>query len=945
MDHNTANIVVTSGIDRDSGGDGSGIVSELQAIQSNETLDLVNNTTKMSLSASNNSVIKGSSASTIGEIQVSQLDESSVSSKPSNGHDFACKAIANRAIVPTVLQPVGTSFPADIQLMEACMHEMIYKSANGGGSVGAMCPSKTPQMLPPNSSFGFPNTTVASRVSSMFPLPPNLDNNDFANSCASVSVSFATSADLGAAVNEKASEPTKCGGGLDIRLVPEKRSILSDYNYILAENIEFFETPTSYELPVGLLGNMKELPTTRIGLRCIHCSSNGFHITAASFFPSSIASLSSGMGTIGSRHFLGGKCTFIPTEVVATLVSSKKLTQQQKKSRQGLDAYCKQIAKANRMRDHEIGGIFISRGPVVDIVGSTSNETYPDKSGKPAPDEANDSKTIASVVKTSSPPKDPIPNRKDPSVFVEGLVEHFWECSHCNSLPLHWRATGSVVFCAERPTMKLVGKHLSVCQGKKSLLIPRNANIRINGPSVLVQWSNDESKRKSSRTKRQSLGLDEIVKKKRKTVAAVPIENINRGVDNALLAVSEDKALTTDFAFFTVLQLKKCYLTKSGGSRGNCPLGYPGLACRHCAGNSNERRFFYTSADHLRNSFSHIPSHILSCVNAPSEVKTKIEENKTIRNIQKTQLKAGSHKNFIDLVWTKLHGEGGGAVAVPPEKMVLVDTADDEKSITSLSADFEFNPNDDYLHESLDGRLLESKDIAMETAGSALLSLSDRKLTTSYMYFALLQQMPQQYMIDSKGTLSKVGAEKKAIPTEPNIKTSEQGEGASTNPIHVDSIFTKPITSSDSGPAFKNADIEADTTPESDNEQNDNKEPYTFNTLVCKHCKNDDVQATFLPESAEHLRASFSCIPAHLVSCSKCPQSVKSKLDTLKALRPIQEALLKRKTQNKLMITVWNRIGTHFQPKEDEGISPELKVLQIPDFKNSEVLSTELLAE
>eukprot|EP00979_Chaetoceros_neogracilis_P009598 scaffold2191_cov232-Chaetoceros_neogracile.AAC.5 len=192
--------------------------------------------------------------------------------------------------------------------------------------------------------------------------------------------------------------------------------------------------------------------------------------------------------------------------------------------------------------------------------------------------------------------------------------------------------------------------------------------------------------------------------------------------------------------------------------------------------------------------------------------------------------------------------------------------------------------------------------------------------------------MPQQYMIDSKGTFFEIGAEKKAT----SIETSEQGKGASTNPIHVESIFTKPITSSDSGPALKNADIEADTTPESDNEQNDNKEPYTFNTSVCKHCKNDDVQATFLPESAEHLRASFSCIPAHLMSCSKCPQSVKSKLDTLKGLRPIQEALLKRKTQNKLMITVWNRIGTHFQPKEDEGISPELKVLQIPDFKNSE---------
>jgi hypothetical protein len=33
-----------------------------------------------------------------------------------------------------------------------------------------------------------------------------------------------------------------------------------------------------------------------------------------------------------------------------------------------------------------------------------------------------------------------------------------------------------------------------------------------------------------------------------------------------------------------VMQLKKCYLTKAGGSRGACPVGFAGLACTHCAG-------------------------------------------------------------------------------------------------------------------------------------------------------------------------------------------------------------------------------------------------------------------------------------------------------------------------------------------------------------------------
>ena len=951
------------------------------------------------------------------------------SNQPKTGElALAQRGIMQRFTVPAVLQPVhpvnpfephARSFPADIKIVqigdtnewmcdvckgavfdnfvEACMHEMICKSAHGHGSavgLSAKFPAQVSNVFPSVGSFGLPNSTVAPRDGPMLPMQSTLHSAVFPSSIvrapvptvqgptlgetatASTTYALSTATDLNdSTIHPKETSEVIKDVTLDVSLVPENRNLLSDYNYILAQNIEFFETPSSYAVPASLLGNMKELPTTKIGLRCVHCIFNGVHITAASFFPSSISSLSSGMGTIGSRHFLGGKCTFVPEEVVASLSSAKRHSQQQTRSpgKVGLDAYCKQVAKTNKMRDHEIGGVYISNQGLAEKDGcSTSGEmstraqvtkscniSVPnDKVGQETFSGSDVSNLVRKPVPV--PPRDPIPDRNDPSAFLEGSVEHFWECKHCNSLPFHWRATGSVVFCAEKPTIELVVKHLSVCQGKKPLSIPRNAAIKVktsgnseHGPSVIVQWCNDEGKRKSSRTKRQSLGPGDNPKKKRKTVASVSLNDVQSGVDEASLALPQEKALTTDFAYFTVEQLKKCYLTKSGGSRGNCPVGYPGLACSYCVGSPTQRRFFYTSADHLRNSFSHIPSHLLACSKCPPEVKAKIEEYKSLRNRQKAQLKVGDHKQFIDRVWTKLHGEGGGAVSVAEEEYVVVeDASDDDRSITSLSVDFEFNPNDDYLHESLDGRFLESKEIAIETSESAILSSSDRKLSTNYVFFALLQLMPKQYVVDSEGTLSEIvltddDGEKKD-ETEDNF-TKKEDESAPKTLQDCCTVTESATGNNESGdPAIaKDDNLKTETRPVSDaNDDRENEEitePEMFNTLVCKHCKNEDMQAIFLPESAQDLQNSFSDVTAHLASCEKCPQSVKTKLDTLKAFRPIQEALLKRGAQKKLMKNAWNRVENYFQEPTEDTIPPEP---QVPEYhNNTEVLSTELLTE
>lgn len=425
--------------------------------------------------------------------------------------------------------------------------------------------------------------------------------------------------------NSEAKEPTISSiseGGrndevVDISLIPEDENILSDYNILLTQNIELFQVSA----------------TKRIGLRCKDCGVQGHNTTAATFFPSSINSIASGIGTIGARHFIGGKCPSISTDTMNRLKQFKKTSQQQTRTRGriSLDAHCKEIAKRENLINHEIGGIFVCK----DINQATMHRIKDSTQLRTNMPKVSSSSTLQSDSGTEVSEID----RDSSSAFVEGAVEHFWECKHCKHLPCQWRATGSVVFSHEKPTFEQVQKHLQHCQGKQPLLIPRDAVIDTkeheNATSVMIKWENmDKNIKKTSRLKRRSFATESDTKKRRKLSLPANLE-VKKSVEDEVLVTEEDKVLTTDFAHFTVKQLKKCYLTKSGGSRGNCPLGFPGLACTHCVGTVTARRFFYTSADHLRNSFSHIPSHLAICSKCPESVKQKIAEFKTTRSKQK----------------------------------------------------------------------------------------------------------------------------------------------------------------------------------------------------------------------------------------------------------------------------------------------------------------------
>jgi hypothetical protein len=144
----------------------------------------------------------------------------------------------------------------------------------------------------------------------------------------------------------------------------------------------------------------------------------------------------------------------------------------------------------------------------------------------------------------------------------------------------------------------------------------------------------------------------------------------------------------------------------------------------------------------------------------------------------------------------------------------------------------------------LDGQFLESREITVETSDSAILSPSDRKVSTNYVFFALLQVMPKHCISDSEGTLS-------------NIDSMDYDDG---NNDDTGDISTEK--EDDSAPKTLQGSCD-DGSPKTEsrhksnannyNGQEEIKELKMVNTLVCKHCKNEDIQAVFLPESAEDL--------------------------------------------------------------------------------------------
>lgn len=124
----------------------------------------------------------------------------------------------------------------------------------------------------------------------------------------------------------------------------------------------------------------------------------------------------------------------------------------------------------------------------------------------------------------------------------------------------------------------------------------------------------------------------------------------------------KDQELVTGYLYTLLEQMESCQFTERDRSGGrskvkDCPVGFPGMRCKHCRGNAGFGRYFPTSVSALSsaNSDRNIYNHIVKCRQCPADTRESLrrlqKEQSTLKN------RRGLRKQFFESVWDRLHGK------------------------------------------------------------------------------------------------------------------------------------------------------------------------------------------------------------------------------------------------------------------------------------------------
>ena len=528
-------------------------------------------------------------------------------------------------------------------------------------------------------------------------------------------------------------------------------------------------------------------------------------------------------------------------------------------------------------------------GNVTGTAGADALVSADDKENSPPADaeaSGGDGKagTLTSKARFTNKPETPF----DASSFVPGSVKLFWECSHCSSLPVPYRAAGSVVFSADPPTLDKVKGHLQKCHGLDALPIPRDAKLTISGysetvPPIRISWDNSQLAKRSK-----------TIEKQRAALAAgkpwpplcqdvgpfLPSGEVNPGVETTPLVRRGDTSLVTQYAYTTVTLVRKCYLTQTGGSRGGMSLGYPGLACSFCAGKSGQKRFFYTSADNLRNSFAHIPGHIISCPHAPLDVRRNLQALKANRSEENKKLNRRDHKVFLDQLWRRLHSK---SKLVLEEDIDFDSDSDDDEDDDEAEA-FNASECDEGTKSNDDDMDTKPRARGRSTARSRSRSSSSAGSSTS-----------------STGTTST--ATQKANNNDDDVAVTRLPKNATTVVLPEDKSIASDycfFALAQQMPCLLQG-----------KRQGSRGSAFPVGTpgLACRHCASLTNPREFYFRNADVMANNFSHVVSHTLSCSHVPKAVKQAL--------LQKKAAKKNGSNRpILRVVWRRL--QLWAKEDE---------------------------
>lgn len=127
------------------------------------------------------------------------------------------------------------------------------------------------------------------------------------------------------------------------------------------------------------------------------------------------------------------------------------------------------------------------------------------------------------------------------------------------------------------------------------------------------------------------------------------------------LVLPEDKPFIAEFLYLVMEQLQPCRFTEADRNKRRLKdVGCIGVECKHCAGQVDGRKFFWSSVNAVESNFVSVHTHMMECRAVPDELKEKLGDLKKMRKEQTAALKTGSQKAFFSRVWSRLHGEKRG---------------------------------------------------------------------------------------------------------------------------------------------------------------------------------------------------------------------------------------------------------------------------------------------
>ena len=128
---------------------------------------------------------------------------------------------------------------------------------------------------------------------------------------------------------------------------------------------------------------------------------------------------------------------------------------------------------------------------------------------------------------------------------------------------------------------------------------------------------------------------------------------------NRPLVLPEDKPYIAEFLYLVMDQLQACRFTEADRNKRRLKdVGCIGVECKHCVGQVDSRKFFWSSVNAVESNFVSVHTHMMECQMIPEPLKEQLAELKKLRKEQTAALKTGSQKAFFSRVWKRLHGEG-----------------------------------------------------------------------------------------------------------------------------------------------------------------------------------------------------------------------------------------------------------------------------------------------